>query len=259
MDTILLMDILVGAVLLFAAVMKGVKGLYRSLMPLIVTVAAIAGALILSNVLTPVVTEAVYPRVEDKVVEKLQENLAEVRDELLLSGEADVIGGKVKELIPEPLWRIGEKLNELDDVFSDFAQRVGESASELLTLEQREKLQEAGVQIREGTESAAEDVRAAVFAAAFETAHRLTETIVRWTIRILGFVLLYLLFTLLKNAFHFTVDLPVIGWLDKLGGAVLGIVECAAVLLVAGWLLELFDVTKLHDLSVGTKIASFFF
>jgi len=255
MDTALAMDIAVGVVFLISAITKWGKGLYKCIMPLIVVVAAIIGAVILSNVLTPAVTEAIYPKVEDKVVANLQENLAELQDELNLSAEADVIGGKVKELIPEPLWKIGEKLGELEDVFADFAQKVGQSAAELLTAEQREKLQSAGVGLREE----AEDVRVAVFAAAFETAYRLTETVVRWTIRILGFALLYLLLTLLKNALHFTVELPVIGWVDKLGGAMLGILECAAVLLVAGWLLEFFDVMLLHELSEGSKAASFFF
>ena len=75
-------------------------------------------------------------------------------------------------------------------------------------------------------------------------AYRLTETVVRWAIRILGFVLLYLLFTLLKNALHCTVKLPVIGWVDKLGGAVLGAAECAAVLLITGVLLKFFDIFR---------------
>ena len=34
---------------------------------------------------------------------------------------------------------------------------------------------------------------------------------------------------------------------------------CSAVLLVAGWLLEFFDVMLLHELSEGSKAASFFF
>ncbi len=259
MDTVLLMDIVVGAVFLISVFAGGARGLYKSLMPLMVTVAAMVGAVLLSNVLTPVVTEAVYPKVEDKVVENLRENLAELQEDLLISAEADVIGGKVKELLPESLLKLGEKFGALEEDLSSFAQNVGESAGKLLTPEQREKLQGIGVELREETESAAEGVRVAVFAAAFETAHRLTESIVRWVIRILGFILLYVLFTLLKNAFRFTVDLPVISWVDWLGGAALGAVECAAVLLIAGWLLDLFGVTALHELSEGTKIAHFFF
>ena len=42
-------------------------------------------------------------------------------------------------------------------------------------------------------------------------------------------------------------------------GAVLGVVECGAVLLITGVLLEFFDISLLHDLSQGTKIAAFFF
>lgn len=255
MENILLMDIVVCAVLVFSAVVKGAKGLYKYIMPLMVTVAAIIGALILSRVLTPVVTEAVYPKVEDRVVEIMQEKQEELGEELLLSGEADVLGGKVKELLPEPLLKLGEKLGKLDDIFSSVADKVGESASSILTDTQKDKLKGIGAEVREDTE----DARVAVFAAAFDAAYRLTETVVRWAIRILGFVLLYFLFTLLKNALHCTVKLPVIGWVDKLGGAVLGVAECAAVLLITGVLLKFFDIFLLHDLSQGTKIASFFF
>ena len=140
MENILLMDIVVCAVLVFSAVVKGAKGLYKYIMPLLVTVAAIIGALILSRVLTPVVTEAVYPKVEDRVVEIMQEKQEELGEELLLSGEADVLGGKVKELLPEPLLKLGEKLGQLDDIFSSVADKVGESASSLLTDMQKDKL-----------------------------------------------------------------------------------------------------------------------
>ena len=42
-------------------------------------------------------------------------------------------------------------------------------------------------------------------------------------------------------------------------GAALGIAECALVLLVVGVMLEFFNIMLLHDLSQGTRIASFFF
>ncbi|MBR4869381.1 MAG: CvpA family protein [Oscillospiraceae bacterium] len=255
MNTALVMDIAVGAVLVFGAVVKGAKGLYKYIMPLFVTVAAIIGALLLSRMLTPVVTEAVYPKVEDRVVEMMQEKQTELQQDMLLSGEADVLGGKVKELLPESLLKLGEKLGQLDDIVASVADKVGQSASGLLTETQKDKLKGIGAEVREDTEEA----RVAVYAAAFEAAYRLTETVVRWAIRILGFVLLYLLFTLLKNTLHCTVKLPVIGWVDKLGGAVLGVAECAAVLLIVGVLLKFFDIFLLHDLSQGTKIASFFF
>ncbi len=255
MGTLPIMDIAVGVVLLISAIAKGIKGLYKCMMPLLVTVAAIIGALILARALTPAVTEAVYPRVEDKVVEKMQENNEELREELILYGEADVLGGKVKELLPKPLLKLGEKAGKLDESFSAFAEKVGESAAELLTEAQMDKLQAIGAEVRKDTE----DARVAIYAAAFDAAYRLTETVVRWTIRILGFVLLYLLFTLLKNAFDFTTKLPVIGWVDRLGGAALGIAECALVLLVVGVMLEFFNIMLLHDLSQGTRIASFFF
>ena len=255
MNTALVMDIAVGAVLVFGAVVKGAKGLYKYIMPLFVTVAAIIGALILSRMLTPVVTEVVYPKVEDRVIEKMQEKQTELQQDMLLSGEADVLGGKVKEFLPESLLKLGEKLGQLDEVISELTEKVGEGASGILSDAQKDKLDSIGAEVREDTE----DARLAVYAAAFDAAYRLTEFVICWVIRILGFVLLYFLFTLLKNALHFTVKLPVIGWVDKLGGAALGVAECAVVLLIAGVLLKFFNIMLLHDLSQGTKIASFFF
>ncbi len=255
MNTALVMDIAVGAVLVFSAVVKGAKGLYKYIMPLLVTVAAIVGALILSRMLTPAVTEAVYPKVEDRVVEMMQEKQEELQQDEVLSEEADVLGGKVKELLPESLLKLGEKLGQLDQVVSELTEKVGEGASGLLSEDQKDKLKGIGAEVREDTE----DARLAVYAAAFDAAYRLTEIVVCWVIRILGFVVLYLLFTLLKNVLHCTVKMPVIGWVDKLGGAVLGVAECAVVLLIVGVLLKFFDIFLLHDLSQGTKIASFFF
>ena len=158
MESALVMDLAVGAVLMFSAVVKGAKGLYKYIMPLFVTVAAIIGALILSRMLTPVVTEVVYPKVEDRVIEKMQEKQTELQQDMLLSGEADVLGGKVKEFLPESLLKLGEKLGQLDEVVSELTEKVGEGASGILSDAQKDKLDSIGAEVREDTEDARLDM-----------------------------------------------------------------------------------------------------
>jgi hypothetical protein len=66
-------------------------------------------------------------------------------------------------------------------------------------------------------------------------------------------------FTIIVNTLGLAFKLPVIGWVDKLGGAALGIVECGVALFIAGWLLSFIGFTALHDMAEGTIIFSLFF
>ena len=63
-----MLDAMVGAILLACACVKGAKGLYKSLMPLVITVTAAVCALFLSAALTGPVTDVVYPTVENRVI-----------------------------------------------------------------------------------------------------------------------------------------------------------------------------------------------
>ena len=103
LSTLCIPDMLVGAILLAAAWLRGRKGLYQSLMPLVVTIASLVCAVFASAILTEPVTELVYPVVEDIVIRTVHvENLPTEDLEYLSALISDTEGmtEKLEELLP---------------------------------------------------------------------------------------------------------------------------------------------------------------
>ena len=96
-----MLDLLVGVILLACACIKGVKGIYKSLMPLAVIVASVICATFLSAILTEPVTEMVYPIAEDKLISALkidklpQEDLQQFAN---LVTNPDTLAKKIEEM-----------------------------------------------------------------------------------------------------------------------------------------------------------------
>lgn len=266
-----LLDVLIGAILLACACVKGAKGIYKSLMPLVVTIAAVICATFTSALLTEPVTEVVYPTVEDVVIpaiqlDKLPEDVLEnfaylVTEKEQLTQLADEF---VSEDVQNTLARLGLDLKDFLIQAWEKAE-VSERIQDYLSEEQIEKLKEIGVELKTAADTALDatqsalDSEAVFFSAIFSLTYRLTSIAVHFFLWCIFCVLFLVVFTIIKNALGLTFKLPVIGWVDKLGGAILGAVLCGIVLYALGWILNLIGFTALHDLGAGTKLFSLFF
>lgn len=266
-----MLDLIVGVILLAFACIKGAKGIYKSLMPLAVVVASVICATFLSAVLTEPVTKQVYPIAEDKLISALkidklpQEDLEKFADLVTKPG---MLADAVEEMLPQELLPLLSKLGV--DV-REFAQQTLEKTKDsfdihdYLSQEQIEKLKELGVEVKTAAETAvgstqsALSVEGAFFSTVFSLMYRLTAIAVHFFLWGIFCVLFLALLTIIKNALGLAFNLPVIGWVDKLGGAVLGVVECGVILFVVGWLARLIGFTALHELSEGTILFALFF
>ena len=101
--------------------------------------------------------------------------------------------------------------------------------------------------------------KAVLFSTVFSLTHRLTSIAVHFLLWCFFCTLFLAVFTIIVNTFGLAFKLPVIGWVDKLGGAALGAVECGVVLFILGWFANLIGFTVLHDMGSGTVIYSLFF
>ena len=90
-------------------------------------------------------------------------------------------------------------------------------------------------------------------------AYTVTEAVVRILLWVLLFLVGLVLFSLLKKVLGFVFKLPVISWIDHLGGAVLGLAFSLFSLYAAGWILSALGITTLHKLGEGTQLFSRFF
>lgn len=220
----LLLDIIVGVVFLCWAVLAGERGLYRSLVPLIVTVIAVAGAAGLSAVLRDTVTESVYPWAWEQLSRRI--DLSTIRTDRLEEGLS-----QLEKLLPDSVLNTAEELGvDLKDLAEGLREeRPGEKVSRLM-----------------------EDTAEAAFRPVVAGA-------VRWGLFLLFFLILKLALGALAGAAGLAFRLPVIGWIDKLGGALIGILECAVVVWLLCRLAEVLDLELVLGFAGRSRILSLFF
>lgn len=278
------LDLIIVILLLTGACIKAVKGLYGSLMPLVITLLSFVLAMFCSSVLTESVTQVVYPVVEDKVIEAI--HLDEIPAKDLAAFTNHITNPKalvedVKKLLPErTVPMVSYFQDDLVEFLEENYELIKEKSKETLendvygylTEDQIEKLQETGVEIKVkglelkdatdtvlSTTKMAMNAEAILFSVVFPVTYRLTALFVHGILWCVFSVLFIASLTTIKNVTGFAFKLPVIGWVDKLGGAALGAIQYGIILFVIGWLLRAFGFMTLHELGQGSILFSKFF
>lgn len=220
----LLADLAIGVLLICAAAIKAHKGLYRSLMPLAVFAASVVCAIILSSVLTQPLSARIVPKVTESLASKLSTHG-------ILTDTVDGALDAMEKALPTGM------LDALDTA------GVSQKAHMLA--------QEAGT-------SAENTADRAVYAAAEALAESLVPRYVKLFLLVALFVLFRIVLSLLAKSFGLVFKLPVVGSVDKLGGAALGVIEGATVIWGVLWLSRQLGITRFSDMAEGTLLLSLF-
>lgn len=199
MDNASIVDIVLIAVLLAGAVIGAVRGLFRSLMGLAVVVAAIVGSLWLANLMTEPVTDIVAPKVEDAAVRKF--------------------GALFEATVQEGSAQARESIEALLEKY-----HIGGEKTESLL----QAMQSASGS-DEMTKKAQETFRDTISDALRKAVRGTVHTVLVLVLYVILLIVLKLLVRLLDLAF----DLPVLSTVNGVGGALLGLLEAAALLFVA--------------------------
>lgn len=283
-NVIWVLDLIIVILLLTGACIKAVKGLYSSLMPLVITLLSFVLAMFCSAVLTESVTKKVYPIVEDKVIEAIHLDEIPAADLAAFTNHItnpEALIEDVKKLLPE---RTEPMLSYFEDDLVEFLvenyELIKEESKETLetevygylTEDQIKKLEEMGVELKVkgielkdatdtilSTTKMAMNAEAILFSVVFPVTYRLTALFVHGVLWCVFSVLFIASLTTIKNVTGLAFKLPVIGWVDKLGGAALGAIQYGIVLFVIGWLLRMFGFMTLHELGQGSILFSKFF
>lgn len=278
------LDLIIVILLLTGACIKAVKGLYGSLMPLVITLLSFVLAMFCSAVLTESVTQKVYPIVEDKVIEAIHLDEIPPADLAAFTNHItnpEALIEDVKKLLPE---RTEPMLSYFEDDLVEFLvenyELIKKESKETLETEvygyltenQIKKLEEMGVELKVkgvelkdatdtilSTTKMAMNAEAILFSVVFPVTYRLTALFVHGILWCVFSVLFIASLTTIKNVTGLAFKLPVIGWVDKLGGAALGAIQYGIVLFVIGWLLRMFGFMTLHELGQGSILFSKFF
>ena len=289
-----IVDLAVAAVFLIFAIVKGKKGLYRCIKPLIVVAAAVIGATVISAALARPIADWVYPKLEEKIIAKvdfskleelpgeLTQAFAQGSERLMPEGTAQgsdmealldsqngldtLLGSQTglstllssaENLLPESVrslaGRFGMNLRStLQKTVEKAKQSLKDGVS--FTPEQETALEGAGFDVKDPLNR----VRSFVVGSSLNLLRSITEKVIRVILWIVLFFLLQAVASAILKALGFAFDLPVIGWVDKLGGAALGLVECAAIVFIVSWVLRLLGIPVLQELAEGTKLLSVF-
>ncbi len=294
----LVIDLAAGAVFLAAACAGLVKGFYKQIMPFAVVVLAGLGAIAISATLTTPVTEKIYPafvkayvkddgngldfvalsqeaseRLSPLVPRKLLRDLDEAEQTGALGdtiteifvdasdnglGEAvnDVVNEAVESETGEKIRDVGEKVGAIDETVGDTISDVMDAARDGVV---GDAIDDALDTVSSGVigETVNDTVRTARIEIVRAIAVR-TSAYVHLILLCIVWVGLMVALTIIKNTLGLTAKLPVVKQVDKLGGAALGLIECAMVFWCLAWVDKITGFGWLAQQAQGTVFLRLF-
>lgn len=216
MTPAIILDVLIAAILI-GAVLRGCwRGLFLSLAGVAVMILALVGANMGAKALMPPLADWVTPKIEARIAETVENALTDREQQ-----EGETLG----ELLPEELGALLDRMG--------------------LT----EKLKEA-------LERRAESGIAAIGQAVASAVTRaLVESVLYAVLYILLFLALLAVLKLAVFSVSLILKLPVLGSINRLGGALLGLMQGAIVVWLLLWLLPRFGIVLPTE---GTHLLHFF-
>lgn len=218
MQSAVIIDIAVAAVLLGFLIGGAHRGLFRSVAGLVIVIAALVGAGYAANYATPKAERYVQPYIEKKIQSRV--NASVPTEKKAAASTTETPGTDVMHALG---------LMSLDTDASDTIAKAAEK-----------KIQETGASVRTAIEES------------------FAETILHTLLFVLFFFLLLLLLKLLVHALDLLLKLPGLNFLNRLGGAALGLLEGALLLFFAIWILRRFGVSFQTKTVEDTVLLRFF-
>lgn len=198
--TYLLVDLLVVAVLVICALRGAAKGLVLSLCGLLAVAVAFLGASFASRALSPMVAQALEPRFAAAIEEKLEAEIHAAQN-----GDTPASTGDLP---------LQDALNALKE--------MGFYEGLIDTIDRA---------VEDGMLDVAAGAAAAVAAS-------IAQSVASFLIFLVVFLLLLIIWAALSHSLDLVARLPGLHFLNKTGGAVIGVVKGCALLFVAVWLMQ---------------------
>ena len=222
MNSPILLDILLAAILIFFAILGAKKGFVLTFCGLIAVLVALIGANIVSNAAAPMVADAIQPKLEQVITDQLNEVIGQMdffqMDSLPTTAE-DIPLSKVLEVLRE---------NEL------YKQFLG------------------------GIEDTLEEGAAATAAsAASRVAAAVAAQLARGIIFVAAFFILLILWSIFSHALDLVSKLPVLDQLNHTLGGILGFVKGLIIAYVAVWVLYHLTGTITPEMAQDSYLFSF--
>ena len=196
MDNALIIDGVLLAALIIGALIGAKRGLFKSLMGLVVVAVALVGSVFLANQLTEPITNMIAPKAEDEIVKRFSDEWDQS------SGDYDELGALLE--------KYGVSADLRAKIFEPFYSSASVAALNV-------------------KESATNTFRNAISATVRATVSGAVRAVLTLVLYIVLLVVLRLLVNLIDSIFSRTA----VGTVNALGGAALGLVEAALLLYAA--------------------------
>ena len=199
----LVFDIAIAVILILFAWRGASRGFVLSLCGLLAVVVAFVGASFLASLLAPKVGAALEPRFAQAIEERLEEQFQQSVP------EGDTAGLTEGENYP-----MQDVLSVLRDMglYEDLVNTIDQA-------------------VQDGMTAAAANAAAAVAAA-------IAQSVAYTVIFTAAFVLILIAWTIFSHAVDLVAKLPGLNFLNKTGGAVMGLVKGVIILFLAAWLIQ---------------------
>jgi len=228
MSSINMIDIVLAIVLLGFVIAGAKKGLFKTLMGLVATLAALVGAALLSGMLANPVTDMVYPLAEEFLAEQMQQIEVSL-------GEVDIDFSALADQIGQP-----EVIVEIPG-FAAFSETLrGMGISEESIRELLEDSWKSSVSVVE------------------RAAYMVLRTAVQAVLFLLLFIVLNILLHIAVNALNLVFYLPLLSTVNALGGALLRMIEALMLIFIVLYFAPRMGITYFADNAEGTLLLSFF-
>lgn len=234
MNSAVIIDVIVAALLIAAVIAGARRGLFRTLAGLVIVVVALVGAGLLADLFTAPVTRVVQPAIVAHFEKKIDQAVTE------------------PELTPP----------ETDQTETDEPEEEDSAPQELLDkLEAGRLLQALGVDEKLSgslAQQAQETVHDTGMSIASAVAQAMAESVIHAVLFVVFFLLLLIVLNLAAKAMDLLLKMPGLHFCNRLGGAAVGLLEGALLLFLAIWALRRLGVSFETDTVNATYLLSFF-
>ena len=257
METGTIIDIIILAMVVIAIVAGAVRGLFKTIIAIVVTVAAIVGSVWLSGLLVEPVTEWVYPSVSDKLEQLVTEPSLHLNLGAILSNATeetinDFLETEIPEDffttgIPQDILKIANQFGFKEEDLRKPAEQALKSAQEVLR-NYLEKQKTSQSMDPSAAQNAAEDA----VAAAGKTFLR---PVVRAALIIILFILISIILKIITGAINAAVKKTGgVRQINSFGGAVLSFAEIAVVIYLLCYLGVKYGLTTIYAEQISGSV-----
>lgn len=253
MKTAVIIDCTVAAVLIGFMIYGAWRGLFRSVVGLLMVILALTGATFAARELTPMATELIRPVIETSVTQKV--------DDAISGDPSSENGDSVTPVKPQ----IGADASESQMAFTSGGtpDSSGDSTEDgaQTRLQAGELLKLMGwddTLTKSLSDKVAEKVQETGASLAMAVVDSVMESFVYMLLFALSFVVLMLLLHLVAKALDVAMKLPGIHFLNGLGGALMGLIQGALLVFLTIWLLRFLHVSFNAETVAQTHLLSLF-